>query len=70
MNKSGWIVDEVDFVNGDVSQVGETCSTYEEARKLFVKTLKEKGFFDDWDGISCIYSTTDTLVVVREIKLP
>lgn len=68
--KSVYIVDCVDCGEGDVTQVGDTCSTYEEARELFASKLKELGCFDEWDGIAAFYSVADKLYVVREINLP
>ena len=68
--KSVYIVDCVDCGTGDVTQRGHTCASYEEARELFANELKSDGFFDDWDGISGVYTTTDYLLVVREINLP
>ena len=70
MNKSVWIVDKVDIGEGDVTQMGDTRSTYEEARELFAETLKAAGCYDDWDGIAAYHAMADVLYVVREIKLP
>lgn len=68
--KSVWIVDCVDIGEGDVTQVGDTCPTYEAARELFAETLKDNGCYDDWDGIAAFHANADKLYVVREIKLP
>jgi hypothetical protein len=68
--KSVWILDCVDSGEGDVTQVGDTCSTYEEARELFASKLKELGCFDEWDGIAAFHAMADKLYVVREINLP
>lgn len=70
--KSVWIVDFIDSETLDVTQIGKTCSTYEDAREVFTEALRERNLLDSWDGIAGVYNDEEGTFsfVIREVELP